>query len=110
MEGEKKLENNLILKTLLKNIKYKTNIKKEFEPINNTDLIYNSNNPYIIKFNKEFSFFPLTKEMWDLFAKYWQYDIIITQQGFINNGEIFILSIEEQNKIDFFLIYIKQKI
>ena len=109
LEGEETLENNLILKTLLESIKYKTNIKKEFEPINNTDLIYNSNNPYIIKFNKEGSFIPLTKEMWDLFAKYCQYDIIITHQGFVNNGEIFILLIEAQNKIDCFFTLYKTK-
>ena len=109
LEEEETLENNLILKTLLESIKYKTNIKKEFEPINNIDLIYNSNNPYIIKFNKEGSFIPLTKEMWDLFAKYCQYDIIITHQGFVNNGEIFILSIEAQNKIDCFFTLYKTK-
>ena len=52
LEGEPTTENYIISKNLLENIRNRTNMKKDFEPINNTDLIYNSNNPYIIKLKK----------------------------------------------------------
>ena len=108
-EAEKNSCNKTIIDLILDNLKYRINIRKDFEKIINDNLIMKElNNSYVLKFSKDGSFIPLTAEFWNLFTNHCEYDKLITKKGFVNNGEIFIPT-EEENKIDCFFTLYKTK-
>ena len=106
---EKTLENKIITKDLVNNIKeknysifkYNVGLKK----IKNKILIKEKtkDNNYIFKLNEEGLFIPLSFDIWDKFKRYYNCDIILKREGFSNNGEIFIRT--EKNRIDSFFIH-----
>ena len=78
------------------------------EKINNEDMLEKSGKISFVKKNKEGSFIPLTKNIWEIFSGYYGYDVILFKTGFISEREIFIL-IEEEMRIDCFFLYYHTK-
>jgi len=102
--------NKIIANDLLKSINDKLDNKLVMEKINNKKLLekFVSRNTFYIKMDKEGSFIPLTKDIWELFSEFYGYDEILSKTGFINEGEIFILT-EEEKKIDCFFTFFETK-
>ena len=60
---------------------------------------------FYMKFEPESGFIPLKIGIWKLFNWFYKSDIVLTKKGFLNDGEIFILT-ENEFKIDcFFTLY-----
>jgi hypothetical protein len=85
-------------------------LEKKYEKINNVDMTLKigTNNLFYIKLNQEGSYIPLTPKFWNLFTLHCEFDMSIVKKGFINNGEIFILT-EEEKRIDCFFTLYKTK-
>jgi hypothetical protein len=102
-----------IRENLIKNLEDKIDKDLKMEKINNKKLLekFESKDTFFIKLGKEGSFVPLTKNIWELFCDYYDTDETLSKTGFVNDGEIFILT-EEEKKIDCFftLIYTKDVI
>lgn len=96
--------------TLLRSLNNKIDSSLTMEKINNKKMLekFESEKIFFMKINQEGSFVPLTKNIWELFSDYYGYDVILIKKGFINEGEIFILT-EEEKKIDCFFIYFHTK-
>ena len=107
--SEKTLENKIITKDLVDNIKDKNYIIFKYniglKKINNMKLIKEkiTGNNYIFKLDQEGLFVRLSFDIWDRFKRYYNCDIILKREGFSNNGEIFIRT--ETNRIDSFFIH-----
>ena len=113
LEGPETKENKIIKEGLIKTLNDKMDNSITLEKIKNEKMIqkYISKEIFYMKFTQEGSFVPLTEKIWKIFSDYYNYDILLTKTGFINEGEIFILT-EEEKKIDCFftLIYTKDLI
>ena len=108
--AEETPENKVVLENLKKNINDKIDNKIEMEKINNNQMLekFESEKIFFIKLNKDGAFIPLTKNIWDKFIDYYKCDIILSKNGFVNEGELFIIT-EEEKKIDCFFTYYPTK-
>ena len=102
--------NKIIANDLIKSINDKIDNHLVMEKINNKNLLekFVSGNTFYMKMGKDGSFIPLTKDIWDLFSDLYGYDEILSKKGFVNEGEIFILT-EEEKKIDCFFTFLEGK-
>ena len=99
-----------IRENLIKNVEDKIDKDLKMEKINNKKLLekFESKDTFFIKLGKEGSFVPLTKNIWELFCDYYDTDETLSKNGFVNDGEIFILT-EEEKKIDCFFTFFYTK-
>ena len=98
-------ENIVITKNIIKNLKkFKQHIYDygiKFKKISNKILIDKTvdYDKYIFRTDKEEGLFvPLTYEIWHRFEKHYKCDIELKRRGFINHGEIFIIT--EDTRLD----------
>ena len=103
-------ENKIIKEGLIKTLNDKMDNSITLEKIKNEKMIqkYISKEIFYMKFTQEGSFVPLTEKIWKIFSDYYNYDILLTKTGFINEGEIFVLT-EEEKKIDCFFTLLETK-
>lgn len=103
-------ENKIIKEGLINSLNDRIDNKTSLEKIKNESLLqkYVSKDIFYLKFNQEGSFIPITSNIWNLFADYYGYDIILMKKGFVNEGEVFILT-EEEKKIDCFFTLFNTK-
>ena len=110
LNSEKNDENIVITKKIIDDLKlnnqqifdYGIKLKK----IKNKKLIDKiiDCDKYIFKrYNEEGLFVPLTYEMWHRFKKHYKCDIELKRKGFINHGEIFIIT--EDLRLDTYFIH-----
>ena len=109
-EAEQTTENKIILKNIIENLEKRMNMEKKYEKINNSEMTLKigTNSLFFIHLEPKGSFIPLTKEFWNYYTLHCEYDMAITKKGFVNNGEIFILT-EEEKRIDCFFTLLETK-
>ena len=110
LKSDKNDENIVITKNLIKDLKKNNQHIFDFgiklKEISNKILIDKKvdRDKYIFKrYNEEGLFVPLTYEVWHRFEKHYKCDIELKRKGFINHGEIFIIS--EDTRLDTYFIH-----
>lgn len=98
----------LVRSDIIKNLNKICSDKITLEKIENMSIIskYDKEKDiFYMKFEPESGFIPLKIGIWALFKSLYKSDIDLTKKGFLNDGEIFILT-ENEFKIDcFFTLY-----
>lgn len=98
-------ENEIIIRDLINIFKDKNNIifdnKIELKKVKNKEMFDKENNN-CFKLNEEGAFIPLTSNIWKAICKYYKNDIELFREGFINKGELSIIT--ENNRVDTFFV------
>ena len=86
-------EKEMIIENLLNEFKKKNNsifeIQIEFKKVKNQEMLDEKNS---FKLDEEGAFIPLTSNIWKAICQYYKNDINLSRYGFINKGELSILS------------------
>ena len=92
-------EKEMIIENLLNEFKKKNNsifeIQIEFKKVKNQEMLDEKNS---FKLDEEGAFIPLTSNIWKAICHYYKNDINLSRYGFINKGELSILS--ENKRVD----------
>ena len=106
-ERENKLIINIIINDLKRSnddiITNNINLPK----IKNENIIIRRDSNIFFEVKEDYSFIPLTKDIWKILYNNYNSDLILEKKGFVNNGEIYIEI--EYKRIDCFFTLFKTK-
>ena len=87
-------ENRKIVNIIINDLKNSKNDiitnKIKLSRINNEDIIIRKDENIFFSIKEDYSYIPLTKNIWNIFYNNYGGDIILEKKGFANNGEIYV--------------------